>query len=274
MDEEVSTWALKATPTGNDDWSTRHLRAQLSTFRAKVDRARRLVAGALERHGGGWVSWSGGKDSTVCAAIAHDVAPGTPIVFFDADLDYPGHVDWMRDLAGRRGWNLDVIATDPPLIDWLIASGYWDHTVGDVKLPDGWPQTLNECCNLRPAAIARSRHGRLQIVGLRADESVKRSRGIAKWGVIRPIGNWIGLTPIAHWTRADVWAAHAHYDIERAPVYDRLTDLGCPEISQRVGVLVSADALGMGGRFTWLSRGWPQEWERLCTQLPMLRGMR
>lgn len=242
---------------------TAALRARLSPFRALVTRAEALLASRLDE---AFVLWSGGKDSTACVLLATAMRPDVPVVFFAGGMDYPGHVEWMRDLATSRGWNYHEIGIDPPLPEFMARQGFWDLDHASTGEP---MQRFHEVANLVPARKARAMFGSTQIIGLRADESGKRSAGIAKWGLIRPFAGGIGIAPIGRWSTADVWALHALRGCPRSPVYDRLSEIGCPEIGQRVGHMVSSDALGYG-RFRWLRIGWPDEWERLRKILPRI----
>lgn len=243
------------------------LRARLPAFRRKLDKARSLIDRQLTKGHGGYVSWSGGKDSTVCALIAHDVHPGVPLVWVDGGHDYPGHPQWMRDLATVRGWDLDIIPTDPPILDLLAQSGVWDHNAPDRR---ELAAQFHETLNLAPARIARARHGNVQIIGLRAQESQRRRESLRTWGIVRPWAGGTGVAPIGWWSDDDVWAAHAHYDCPRSPIYDQLEALGCEPWRQRVGGMIDGDALA-SGRLMWLRRGWPEAWAELEARFPRIK---
>lgn len=251
--------------TGHDWQEEAGLRARLPAFRRRLDRARDLLARHLgDAHG--YIAWSGGKDSTVCALIAHEVAPHIPMVHVDGGHDYPGHVPWMHELAAARGWTLDTIRTDPPILDLLEQSGAWDHDADRTDLI----ATFHEVFNLAPARIARGRHGNVQVIGLRAQESARRRESLREWGIVRPWAGGKGIAPIGWWSDNDVWAAHAHYDCPRSPVYDRLAALGCEPWRQRVGGMVDGNALA-SGRLMWLRRGWPDTWADLERRLPRIK---
>jgi phosphoadenosine phosphosulfate reductase len=74
-------------------------------YRHLLDR----IAEHLDMHDG-FVSWSGGKDSTVVVDLARQVDPNVPVVFFDSGLQFPETLRYLEDLSGA--WRL---AYQPPL---------------------------------------------------------------------------------------------------------------------------------------------------------------
>ena len=104
----------------------------------------------------GFVSWSGGKDSTVVVDLARQVDPQVPVVHFDFGLQFPETVAYIEGLAQAWRLNFRVIPADPDLLTVLIAGGGFDHAVPDRRLPGRLADTMITA----PAAEAHARYGR------------------------------------------------------------------------------------------------------------------
>ena len=232
------------------------LHAQLRVFRRRVDRSLQMLT---EHLADGWyVSWSGGKDSTVCAALAHAVSPGIPIVRRTRGVDYPEIPDYCADLAATRGWDYRVVQVetrDSYLAGLVDAEpGHGDYLAAATTAlgyePTGW------------------------VYGLRADESAARAARLrsTRGSAILTTGHGT-CAPLWQWSTLDVHAALHHLGIPACPVYARLAVLGCPPDEQRVGYLVGG-AGGRQGRYHWLRVGWPDEWRRLTAAVPWLKDYR
>lgn len=222
----------------------------------------------IERHLAvhhGYVAWSGGKDSTVCVALARQVDRAVPVCFFDSGLEFPETYAYIEDLTARLRLNLQVIPADPPALSVLRASGAWEHGVPDDRTAD-----LHEAVIGRPARVAHERFGAGEIWGLRAAESAPRRLGLAAGrGTLRRRDGTVAYAPIWAWRARDVWAELARQGLPVNPVYERLRQLGADERSLRVGLLVDGNALEFG-RLVWLRRGWPELYQRLVEVLPRM----
>ena len=82
----VGRQPMTASPAGLDLHTLRGIAARRRgpVARQQLDR----IAEHLDEHDG-FVSWSGGKDSTVVVDLARQVDPHVPIVFFDSGLQFP-----------------------------------------------------------------------------------------------------------------------------------------------------------------------------------------
>lgn len=217
-----------------------------------------------------WVAWSGGKDSTVVADLAHHHRPGIPIVHFASGLDFPEVTDHIHRTASRRAWNLHVFSTGN-VLDEMIANGSWDWNTPAQAHPDDnryWQHLM-----VGPASRAMAEFGPNMLWGLRADESTGRRWNLAPRDGIRHRNDLTTtLAPIWWWTRRDCMAYHHAHHIEISPIYARLTELGVPTNDQRVDVIVASTGADRG-RLAWLRRGWPDLFDQLATHLPRMREM-
>jgi len=120
----------------------------------------------LDEHDG-FVSWSGGKDSTVVVDLARQVDPHIPVVFFDSGLQFPETIQYLEDLSDTWRLNYHVIAAEPDLLTVLIAGGGFSHEAPDRRLRG----QLADIMITGPANEAHSRYGGGSLWGVRAEES-------------------------------------------------------------------------------------------------------
>lgn len=233
------------------------LHAHLTSHRRKLAEAVAMIEHHLDTHGG-HVAWSGGKDSTIVAHLAHTVRPGTPIVTYVAGTEYPEVLPYCADLAAKRGWAWETIRTGD-ILDHLRGGG----EIGD----DEWWQIMIA----GPAAIAHERHGPGLLWGLRGSESPQRAAMLySTRGVRTRLDGVTTCAPLWRWSSIDVYAALHTANIPLCPVYARLEELGAPEPARRVGRMIGRRG-ATTGRYVWLRRGWPDEWTRLARVVPWLR---
>jgi phosphoadenosine phosphosulfate reductase len=239
----------------------------------------------LDTHDG-FVSWSGGKDSTVVVDLARQVDPHIPVVFFDSGLQFPETLRYLEQLA--EGWRLNfhVIPADPDLLTMLIAGGGFDHAALDRNLKG----RLADIMITGPAAEAHTRYGRGSLWGVRAEESKgrrhlyrrclaaetvahqQRSREAVRaefGGVIRRNDGTVTYGPIWDWQRFHVFEYLAGRGIPPNPLYRKLADLGAPEHKIRVDSIIDSAELS-NGHIAWLQKGWPDLFDRLAGALPRL----
>lgn len=232
------------------------LHGRLSSTRRKWDQAAELAAEHLGRSPRPYVSWSGGKDSTVVAHLTASVAPSVPIIRCSHGVDYPENVAYCAEVASRFGWSYHVAHVESAeqyaaKIDAYVEpsnGSYLADATGVLGYePTGW------------------------LYGLRADESSGRW-----WRLVPRGGVWIAATghlvtaPVWNWSLLDVLAYHDCHGIPLNPLYKRLSELGCPVHAQRVGFVIGGRGAEWG-RYVWLRRGWPDLWARAAELAPWLR---
>jgi 3'-phosphoadenosine 5'-phosphosulfate sulfotransferase (PAPS reductase)/FAD synthetase len=253
-------------------------------YRQLLDR----LAEHLDAHDG-YVSWSGGKDSTVVVDLARQVDPNVPIVFFDTGLQFPETIRYLSDLATTWRLNYQVITAEPDLLTVLIAAGGFNHAGPDRRLPG----RLADIMITGPAAEAHARYGRGSLWGVRAEESkarrqLYRSRlaveaaahpelsapeaRAAFGGVVRRKAGTVTYGPIWDWQQRQVFEYLAGRGIPPNPLYRKLAQLGVPAHRIRVDSVIDAGKLS-NGHVGWLQKGWPALFDRLATAraLPRLR---
>lgn len=222
------------------------------------------VAAHLDSHGG-YVSWSGGKDSTAVVSLARQVRPDVPVCLFDSGLEFPENLAYIHDLADQWHLNLHVIKAEPDALTVMAAGGGWNHAAETTwDAPD-----LHDTLITRPAQQARTRFGNAELWGLRAAESTARRMLLTPGdGEFARADGTIVLSPIWNWRDIDVTGHLAGQGVPENPVYAKLRSLGATGHALRVGLMWDGSELHSTGRATWLRRGWPEEWQRITTALP------
>ena len=243
--------------------------ARLPSRQARETTALHLIEQHLQEHGG-YVAWSGGKDSTVALHLTRRVNPHVPVVWFDSGLEFPETREYIQQLTDEWHLPLHIIKAQPDALTLLRQSGGWHHG----PAADAPTVTLHEALITEPARQAHERYGDGEITGLRAGESVGRRIQLAKGKgrYVRKDGTAVAA-PIWRWEDAAVEGYMNAHRIPENPVYARLKALGAPPWAQRVGLVVDYNGAEVG-RFTWLRTGWPHMWTELVEALPRLSEWR
>ncbi|WP_048895687.1 phosphoadenosine phosphosulfate reductase family protein [Mycolicibacterium conceptionense] len=263
------------------------LRAIAARRRGAASRRHLLdrIAEHLDEHDG-FVSWSGGKDSTVVVDLARQVDPNVPVVFFDSGLQFPETLNYLADLSEAWQLNFEVIPAEPDLLTVMIMLNGFDHHAPDKRLG----VELDELMIKRPAAEAHRRHGRGSMWGVRTQEAPGRKAlyrqrlaaetqarqgqsreevRAAAGGVIYRNDGTVTYGPIWDWQTSQVFEYLAGRSIEPNPLYRKLATLGVPEHQIRVDSIIDASKLS-NGHIAWLQKGWPDLFDRLVSALPRL----
>lgn len=244
----------------------------------------------IERHldeHGGFIAWSGGKDSTCVVDLARQVDPHVPVVIYDSGLLFPETVAYVRGIAAK--WRLDLhrIAAEPDLLTMLAAAGGFDHGAPDRVLQGQMKDILIG----EPAARAHRMFGRGSLWGVRAEEAPGRrhlyrtalseagrlhpelGRGDIRarfGGTVHRADGTVTYGPIWDWTRDQVFSYLRGRDIPLNPVYDKLARAGAPAGRTRVDSILDSTHLA-AGQMAWLQKGWPDLFDQLAQVLPRLR---
>lgn len=172
--------------------------ARSTTYRRRLDQARRYVVEGLATCERPYVSTSFGKDS---AALLHLVAEVRPEI--EARF-----VRWGEsELLHEYGEIMDEWAARWPLIRLLVLD--LDRDSIDERVPGRWTQ-------LQTMAPADG-----YFIGLRADESRARKITLRSHGpVYRSASGLLRISPLAWWSVQDVAAYNVTHDLPRLHAYD------------------------------------------------------
>lgn len=242
-------------------------------------------------HWGGsvYVSFSGGKDSTVLLHKVRSLYPDVPGVFVDTGLEYPEirrfvktfeNIVWVKpkmsfqEVINRYGY--PVISKDQS-----CAISRYRNTEDPVQKHrrlNGWPNgkkgmisqkwqylikapflISDECCSVmkkNPLDRYMKESGRYPMTGMMAEESHNRRRQYFQQGCNafdnkKPI-SW----PMAFWTEKDIWEYFRKHEIPYCEIYDTgVTRTGC--MFCMFGVHKEGDV----NRFHRMKETHPKQWE-------------
>lgn len=234
------------------------------------------------------VSFSGGKDSTVCLNLALMVARERnrlplDVYTFDEEAIHPETVEYIARVAAspeiRFRWYCLPIKhrnacsrKQPYWHPWNPAERHlWVR-----PLPSGaitrapWfkmGMTMPDCAPF----VYGPEHGTVADVrGIRAQESIRRRRLVC----MKLEDNWIAgarnghnfpVSPIYDWTAEDVWRATREFGWDYNRTYDVFHKIGTPTHSQRVCPPYGEEPLGGLHQY---AECWPDLWHKMIARVP------
>lgn len=236
--------------------------ARLSSFARKVERACLVVAEA-RRIGRVGISFSGGKDSTVCLDLVRQVISDAPAAFFDSGCELRSTREIVKHYA------VPTIHPRMSFPEMARYSGWWGYS---EPTDAGCPFAVKTVVIDEPAEVFVVRERlRVSTIGLRAEESKGRRMNARVRGELYQAKDrtW-HLCPIAFWSTDDVWAYVASRGLAYNSAYDRMTEMGIPRERQRLGALLGAKGEGSGS-FAVLRRIEPETFYELAREFPSIR---
>lgn len=213
---------------------------------------RRIEQFYTELNGKIYVSFSGGKDSTVLLHLVRSMYPETKAVFCNTGLEYPEIISFVKKV-----WNVTWLTPKTSFVKVIEKYGYpviskdvsqklreiretksdklRDSRIngdakGNGKLPLTWQPFINapfkisdKCCDImkkNPAKAYEKETGLHPIIGKMAEESHLRTgewldKGCNMFDSKRPTSN-----PLMFWTEEDIWAYIRQNYMEYSKIYD------------------------------------------------------
>lgn len=235
----------------------------MPAFRRRVKLALERIEAALAEESSSYISWSGGKDSTVLLDLVHRVNPSVPVLHVRSDIEYPDCEAFVDQFIADRELNA-VIVRGPSAWQVLVEEG---GPFGQVNVATS---RIDRECFFEPiASEVRSRGFGQVFLGLRAEESRARMMNVLAHGVRyyhKSRGLWTCL-PLSSWTGKDVFAYHVERRLPWSPIYERTYLHPDPE-RIREGWWTTGEVAHAHGMNAWLRYHYPELWRRAVDQWP------
>jgi 3'-phosphoadenosine 5'-phosphosulfate sulfotransferase (PAPS reductase)/FAD synthetase len=233
----------------------------------KIEKTKQRIREWYEHYDGNiYISFSGGKDSTVLLDIARSVYSDIPAVFVDTGLEYPEIREFVK--------TIDNVASLKPKMHFTEVLQHYGYPIiskeqsqyisqyrnaksektkdtrwngnkyGMGKISEKWKYLVNapfkisdQCCNVmkkNPVKKYEKETGRYAMIGVMADESIKRVQDYLRFGcnafdAKRPISR-----PMGFWTEQDVLEYLYKHKVPYASVYGKIIE--CDGIYKTTGL--------------------------------------
>ena len=200
--------------------------------------------------------YSGGKDSTVAAAVLQEAGMLKACVSFETGISTPDWADFVRKSCADRGWPLEMYKTPESYEELVMKYGFPGPAMHGTFMNYLKGRCVREFKKAHPGDCLAS--------GVRRQESARRWRNTKQWSVMEGVPVF---APIYDWTTEKTWAYFNAKGFYRSPAYATLCISGdclCgayaspgeremirdfyPEVSKRLTDLEQAKGEGWGAR--------------------------
>lgn len=227
------------------------------SWKQKVDHSLGVIDQFLSRmEGKAFVSFSGGKDSSVLLDLCRIINPDIKAVFFNTGMEFPDIIRHIMQLK-KQGYDIDFINAKKkpseiwskygfPLVSkeqakklWYMKNdpesktakiGYSENSMRNVS--QCWRFIVNEtfdcnnkCCDIlkkNPSHDYQKRTGLYPIIGTMASESlIRKEQYLMRGGCNSFDGKKIFSTPLSIWNDDDVWAYINDRNLKIADIYSK-----------------------------------------------------
>lgn len=256
------------------------LHARLPAFASKAARAESVIADALAIPDVRWyVAFSGGVDSTVLLDLVLRQCPDVVVIWGDNGWDVPDTLAFLDTTQARMGRPIIRARTIESFQDWCREMDR-DDAAADPDLPGVWGNPCGSwdfTWSLKDTSFDGYSGVFLGLLGTKGKDGGESTRRFiqlrgghhALYQVASDRDTW-HCSPLASWTKYDVWAYIASRNLPYNAAYDTLARLGVPFARRRVSELTCYRAAQYGSH-VWLKHGWPDLWNRFAAVFPAVR---
>jgi len=211
-----------------------------------------------------WLSWSGGRCSTVVLHLALQVDPNIKVLFNDTGVEFPETYRFVKYLTEE--WNLNLTTLKPETTFWKIVDVYGFPMLrgqykDNSKSKDGRPM----CCQILKEEPLLKARIKCTITGIRVAESRMRMFAVAQRGQYyraKTLKRW-QYHPIAFWSTEKLLAYVKEHELPMNKVYEMGQErCGCWPCTGYIGWRTSlVKSHPRMHRFLMKAKGEPTLWE-------------
>lgn len=224
----------------------------------KIELSKKRIREWYEHWNGNvYVSFSGGKDSTVLLHLVRSLYPEVPAVFVDTGLEYPEIRDFVKSvdnvvwLKPKLTFKQVIEKYGYPVVSKEVSTAIQEIKYGTeaakrlrlygikkdgskaqngTKLSKKWLFLLNapfdvsgKCCDIlkkNPIKVYEKETGRKGYLGLMAEESSLRAKMYLKYGCNGFTKKQPNSCPLMFWKEQDIWEYIRKYNVPYSSIYN------------------------------------------------------